>query len=768
MFQQPGASKQPAGILASSPELANVVQRQQPVRMAQGGDVGLQKAVGQLEALKQSGDVESLKRVANDPSAPDLVRRIANNFADSLLPDSVPLIEVGDVNLGNALSDATNRNPIGQSAGGQERSAAITPVGNVGDVNLSNALSDFSGRKPIGQSAGGQERSAALKAVPGKIGAAISEGFDELTRVRGPALKDVEGPLPDSPFKNILDMFRSDASAAPQSVQSPPDFKPSTTMDSSVDSMSRIGSSMSQDTLNKIRAARGLPPVAATTDSLVGSARVTSPAEEGVFSVLAKNQAETVARMATAAEQSDRLTDPSMLLPQTGEAPTPVSPLVSDAMKYENMYGTGDLNLGETLAATTTPTQDKAATDAGASTDNPFAVNKKPAVNEGNKKPSVSQQKLGKLLRKAEDGTLVTGGDAPKKPAVKLNAAEAATPEAAATLSMVLPEKTSLSEMEKQAKEIMGFDPSRASESKSASFWRNLTMAGLAIAAGESENALTNVAKGLMVGMDSYSKDIKDLNEMEAEERKEYRATLRDLVKTDKDEKIALATMQNNFKYRLADLNQKRDQFESDAAYKQQELGLRTSLANRQLEAGLLRDIATLELQGKTLDETMSQNTIKNRMDKLKALPDFVQNAVQLGYGTIDEKGNFSWNEKGQAWVTENASAVLRASITDSAKTGKVAPTREAYILDSLGKEFALDSARQDMKRMGIDNPTGDQLREYFGTQYDSTLSGTASAAPAAVDPASVPVGTRMRDSVTGAIVVKQADGTFLPEATGN
>ena len=71
------------------------------------------------------------------------------------------------------------------------------------------------------------------------------------------------------------------------------------------------------------------------------------------------------------------------------------------------------------------------------------------------------------------------------------------------------------------------------------------------------------------------------------------------------------------------------------------------------------------------------------------------------------------------------------------------------------------------MKRMGIDNPTGDQLREYFGRQYDSTTSGTTSAAPAAVDPASAPVGTRMIDPVTKTIVVKQADGTFLPEATG-
>ena len=200
MFQQPGMSRQPMGILASSPELANVAAQRQPVRMAGGGDVGLQNVVSQLEALKQSGDVESLKRVANDPSAPGLVRRIANNFADSLLPDSVPLIQVGDVNLGNALSDAANRKPVGQSVGGQERSAAITPQGSVGDVNLSNALSDFSGRKPIGQSVGGQERSAALRSVPGKVA-------DELTRTRGPALKDVYGPFPDSPLNAFLRKF---------------------------------------------------------------------------------------------------------------------------------------------------------------------------------------------------------------------------------------------------------------------------------------------------------------------------------------------------------------------------------------------------------------------------------------------------------------------------------------------------------------------------------------------------------------------------------
>ena len=294
-------------------------------------------------------------------------------------------------------------------------------------------------------------------------------------------------------------------------------------------------------------------------------------------------------------------------------------------------------------------------------------------------------------------------------------------------------------------------------------------MAGLAIAAGESENALTNVAKGLMVGMDSYSKDIKDLNEMEAEERKEYRATLRDLVKTDKDEKIALATMQNNFNYRLADLNQKRDQFESDSAYKQQELGLRMSLANRQLEVGLLKDIAGLELQGKTLDETIKQNVITNRQNALKALPDFVQNAAEIGYGTIDDKGKFSWNQKGKAWLEDNSSRIMSSALTVKSTTGQ-AMTPERFAQDILKtEEGRIDIASQMMREMPnrYNKNTPPSIQEMYAYTSRSVGGADTSAAPAAVDPASVPVGTRMQDSVTGAIVVKQADGTFLPEATG-
>ena len=41
-------------------------------------------------------------------------------------------------------------------------------------------------------------------------------------------------------------------------------------------------------------------------------------------------------------------------------------------------------------------------------------------------------------------------------------------------------------------------------------FWHYVTMAGLGIAAGESDNALTNVAKGLLMGLDQKARDDKD------------------------------------------------------------------------------------------------------------------------------------------------------------------------------------------------------------------------------------------------------------------
>jgi len=61
MFRQPGMSRQPAGILASSPQLANTVANRQPVRMANGGTNTYTAAV---QRAVQAGDKRSLQELA--------------------------------------------------------------------------------------------------------------------------------------------------------------------------------------------------------------------------------------------------------------------------------------------------------------------------------------------------------------------------------------------------------------------------------------------------------------------------------------------------------------------------------------------------------------------------------------------------------------------------------------------------------------------------------------------------------------------------------
>ena len=278
-----------------------------------------------------------------------------------------------------------------------------------------------------------------------------------------------------------------------------------------------------------------------------------------------------------------------------------------------------------------------------------------PPKTGGDKPPksNVNENKLNGMLQQAAAGTLITPSGKTK---VKLNADEAATPQAAAVFKdLVRPEDTSLSDMEERAKQIMGFDPDKAKADKKDAFWRNLTMAGLAIAAGESENALTNVAKGLMVGLDSYSKDIKEISAQDAELQKEYRATLRDLVKTDRDEKIALATIENNYNAAKTDFEQRRNEFNTEQEYKQAVLGLDIEKFNKQALITLSSTLADLEikqrnlaLQEKTLDETVAQNAITNKLTEFKNQPAIKKLGVAIGY--VDPETN-EWNEEGLAWL---------------------------------------------------------------------------------------------------------------------
>ena len=109
-------------------------------------------------------------------------------------------------------------------------------------------------------------------------------------------------------------------------------------------------------------------------------------------------------------------------------------------------------------------------------------------------------------------------------------------------------EEPTLADVKDDAIKLLGFDPDkldeRFDEDKQASVWLNMMKAGLAVAAGESSNALTNIAKGFSFGLDQYGKDIGKLKTELREDKKDAANTMYKLLKDKKSEDLAKRTLE--------------------------------------------------------------------------------------------------------------------------------------------------------------------------------------------------------------------------------
>jgi len=204
-------------------------------------------------------------------------------------------------------------------------------------------------------------------------------------------------------------------------------------------------------------------------------------------------------------------------------------------------------------------------------------------------------------------------------------------------------------------------------DDKTQSFWLSVMKAGLAIAAGESPNALTNVAKGLMFGMESWGRDMKDLNAMEREDRKEFRAALRQNLKSEKDTAIALATNANSVLATQLNLEMQVANAQSDAeiaainaeiqkssqvfANYQFEVGIQNAITNNKVTMAKLEsdDEATkLEALFKLRDLAISNLNAQTAMmpEKLKTIAmmgeDYMYEDPDTGQFILTDKGNLT------------------------------------------------------------------------------------------------------------------------------
>ena len=109
-------------------------------------------------------------------------------------------------------------------------------------------------------------------------------------------------------------------------------------------------------------------------------------------------------------------------------------------------------------------------------------------------------------------------------------------------------QEPTLADVQDDAIKLLGFDPRELEgefeEDRKASIFLNMMKAGLAIAAGESPNAITNIAKGFGVGLQGYGDDIGTLNKQLREDRREARNTMYNLLKDKKSEALAQRTLE--------------------------------------------------------------------------------------------------------------------------------------------------------------------------------------------------------------------------------
>lgn len=249
----------------------------------------------------------------------------------------------------------------------------------------------------------------------------------------------------------------------------------------------------------------------------------------------------------------------------------------------------------------------------------------------------------------------------------------------------------SLKDVRDEALKISGIDKKDYDENRKDAFWMGLMRAGLGIAAGESDNTLSNVAKGLGFGLEGYGKDIATLNAQEREDRKELRAISMDLIKTKNDKSMAEAAAENDFNYNQQRMAQASVQGADAALLQAQNREASHKLTGLQLDANLSYQLNSLKQKDNQL---ASDTAYKEWALKVSMLPDEAKQVMMIdGYGSVDpETGMFKVSPEGEEYYKKllTASTSTGYKVTDLDKGA----TAAADVGNIFGVKLSKDSVK--------------------------------------------------------------------------
>ena len=594
MFRQPGMSRQPAGILASSPQLANTVANRQPVRMANGG-MNNSTFTAAVQRAVQAGDKYALQELAKP----------VNYGAAARTPDGQNALRLARQAIAQSTqisTDAAVDVPVSFAKRGIQGPPNIDAMGNVNtstDDAMQAAMQanvDTSGPSLLDRGI------AAAKGVGKDIANAVTVSPSQ-----------IEDPSKLRTKANVSDRLSSifNYRGALRPAKEIQDFEITT-------NKSLVNLDDDDGAPPKTEPDEIFPGEQLAQNTVIGkgSQSVTDGTDPDADASITNN--DVIARKVGTV-------DPDAPPPKGGAQDAKKS--VGGGRLMDSIYGStvktseltktleADINKVLTLAETGR-TEDKKATDA--------------ATARLKKATDVFDKALGTKMAEAKE--------------------------------------FNLEDVRDEALKISGVDDSNYDESRKDAFWMGLMRAGLAIAAGESDNALSNVAKGLGVGLEGYGKDIATLNEQEREDRKEIRAISMDLIKTKNAREIALATAKNDYTFNQQRLAQAAVQGADAAVIAAQNRENTNKLTGLQLQANLNLQLATRKADDKKL---AVDTAYKQWAAEISMLPTEAKQALMFGPVEYDENGSIKLSalqEKEYKKILE-ASTTNKTTVTDTLRS---------------------------------------------------------------------------------------------------
>ena len=242
-----------------------------------------------------------------------------------------------------------------------------------------------------------------------------------------------------------------------------------------------------------------------------------------------------------------------------------------------------------------------------------------------------------------------------------------------------------LNSVDEKAREVLGLKKGEYDDDKVTAFWMSMIKGGLATAAGESGNALTNIAKGLAFGVESYGKDLNSISMQEREDRQNLAKMKYNLMKDEKSAKTAERTLRIQAYGELAKLEENKFQFKSETEYKVARNVILDNMAMAKLDLTSMQVLNAMKMGDKNYDAKIREISLNEAKQKDyvrltekqlsmqlrdKSSTKEIKNIFALGsdYATYED-GEFTFTPKGRAMLI--ASTASKTKFTDLVTTAK-------------------------------------------------------------------------------------------------